>query len=165
MKKYLFVLFAVLTALSLSAQQKKICFAVLSDTHLGSYAYALDDLNKAIDDINARPDIQFVIISGDITEFGTDQEIEGTRQVLSRLTKKYLFVPGNHDTNWSESGCTTFNKVMGGSSSATCTTASCSWASARAPTCGWAPARRLARTSNGFGKTFRRPIPTRRWSS
>ena len=45
MKKYLFVLFAVLTALSLSAQQKKICFAVLSDTHLGSYAYALDDLN------------------------------------------------------------------------------------------------------------------------
>lgn len=99
MKKYLFVLFAVLTALSLSAQQKKICFAVLSDTHLGSYAYALDDLNKAIDDINARPDIQFVIISGDITEFGTDQEIEGTRQVLSRLTKKYLFVPGNHDTN------------------------------------------------------------------
>lgn len=115
MKKYLFVLFAVLTALSLSAQQKKICFAVLSDTHLGSFAYALDDLNKAIDDINTRPDIQFVIISGDITEFGTDQEIEGTRQVLSRLTKKYLFVPGNHDTNWSESGCTTFNKVMGGS--------------------------------------------------
>ena len=115
MKKYLFAFFALVSALAVSAQEKKIEFAVLSDTHLGSFAYALDDLNKAIDDINANPDIQFVIVSGDITEFGTDSEIEGTREVLSRLTKKYLFVPGNHDTNWSESGCTTFDKVMGGS--------------------------------------------------
>lgn len=115
MKKYLFAFFALLSALTVSAQEEKIEFAVLSDTHLGSFAYALDDLNKAIDDINANPDIQFVIVSGDITEFGTDSEIEGTREVLSRLTKKYLFVPGNHDTNWSESGCTTFNKIMGGS--------------------------------------------------
>ena len=90
-------------------------FAVLSDTHLGSFAYALDDIHLAIDDINRNPDIAFVIITGDITEFGTDKEIEATRNVLSRLTKKYLFVPGNHDTNWSENGCTTFDKIMGGS--------------------------------------------------
>lgn len=119
-KRLFAAFFALLLAgFALGAQsvqtQRPIRFAVLSDTHLGSFAYALDDLNRAIDDINADSSIEFVIISGDITEFGTDSEIEGTRQVLSRLGKKYLFVPGNHDTNWSESGCTTFNKVMGGS--------------------------------------------------
>lgn len=113
--KKLFTFWALAMCLSLWAQDKKITFAVLSDTHLGSFAYALDDLEKAIADINANPDIDLVIISGDITEFGTDDEIMGTKKVLSTLTKKYLFVPGNHDTNWSESGCTTFNKVMGGS--------------------------------------------------
>jgi len=92
-----------------------ITFAVLADTHLGSFAYALDDLNMAIDDINRNPDIAFVVIAGDITEFGTDKEIEDLHNVLTRLTKKYLFVPGNHDTNWSENGCTTFDRVMGGS--------------------------------------------------
>ena len=117
MKKSFLLLATILFSLSILGQEKqdKIEFAVLSDTHLGSFAYALDDLNDAIDDINRNPDIEFVIVSGDITEFGTDSEIEGTRDVLARLTKKYLFVPGNHDTNWSESGCTTFNKIMGGS--------------------------------------------------
>ena len=114
MKKTLLFLAFVL-CLSLSGQDKKITFAVLSDTHLGSFDYAIKDLNEAIADINQNPDIDLVIVSGDITEFGTDSEIMGTKNVLSTLSKKYLFVPGNHDTNWSESGCTTFNKVMGGS--------------------------------------------------
>ena len=73
--KKLFTFWALAMCLSLWAQDKKITFAVLSDTHLGSFAYALDDLEKAIADINANPDIDLVIISGDITEFGTDDEI------------------------------------------------------------------------------------------
>ena len=92
-----------------------LTFAVLSDTHLGSFDYAWDDINQAIDDINRNPDIAFVVVAGDITEFGTDKEIEATRSVLERLSKEYLFVPGNHDTNWSENGCTSFDKIMGGS--------------------------------------------------
>ena len=45
--KKLFTFWALAMCLSLWAQDKKITFAVLSDTHLGSFAYALDDLEKA----------------------------------------------------------------------------------------------------------------------
>ena len=85
--KKLFTFWALAMCLSLWAQDKKITFAVLSDTHLGSFAYALDDLEKAIADINANPDIDLVIISGDITEFGTDGEIMGLRKSFRRLPR------------------------------------------------------------------------------
>ena len=116
--KRLFLFFNLLCIHTFCLAQKTldtITFAVLADTHLGSFAYALDDINMAIDDINRNSNIAFVVVAGDITEFGTDKEIEATHAVLERLTKKYLFVPGNHDTNWSENGCTSFDKIMGGS--------------------------------------------------
>lgn len=117
MKRILFTIIILCIICSCITQNKSkvFSFAVLADTHLGSFDYALDDLNMAIDDINRNPDIAFVVIAGDITEFGTDKEISDLHNVLTRLTKKYLFVPGNHDTNWSENGCTTFDKIMGGS--------------------------------------------------
>ena len=114
MKKLLFA-FVMLCSLVVVAQEGKIKFAVLADTHVGSYASATQDLRDAIADINSQSDIDFIIIAGDITEFGTDEEIMAVKKELEANKKPYLFVPGNHDTNWSESGCTTFNKVMGGS--------------------------------------------------
>ena len=114
MKRLLFA-FVVLCSLVVVAQEGKIKFAVLADTHVGSYASATQDLRDAIADINSQSDIDFIIIAGDITEFGTDEEIMAVKKELEANKKPYLFVPGNHDTNWSESGCTTFNKVMGGS--------------------------------------------------
>ena len=65
--------------------------------------------------MNTRPEIQFVIHAGDVTEFGADSEIETAKNVMDRLSKPYYIVPGNHDAKWSESGCNTFNKVFGGS--------------------------------------------------
>ncbi|MBQ1968726.1 MAG: metallophosphoesterase, partial [Flavobacteriales bacterium] len=114
MKRLLLSLFLLCT-LMVQAQDGKIKFAVLADTHLGAYASASADLRAALEDINAQSDIDFIIIAGDITEFGTDDEIMAVKKELEINKKTLLFVPGNHDTNWSESGCTTFNKVMGGS--------------------------------------------------
>ncbi|MDD4819840.1 MAG: metallophosphoesterase [Flavobacteriales bacterium] len=86
MKKTLLFL-AFILCLSLSGQDKKITFAVLSDTHLGSFDYAIKDLNEAIADINQNPDIDLVIVSGDITEFGTDSEILGTKKSFPHSPK------------------------------------------------------------------------------
>jgi outer membrane protein assembly factor BamB/Icc-related predicted phosphoesterase len=84
----------------------------MSDTHVGSTT-GTEDLVASVDDINANDSLAFVVLSGDITELGSDAEIAEARTTLERLNKPYYIIPGNHDTKWSESGATTFIKVFG----------------------------------------------------
>jgi outer membrane protein assembly factor BamB/predicted phosphohydrolase len=86
-------------------------FAWLSDTHIGS-PNAAADLEASVRDINGRQDIAFVLLSGDVTEMGSDAELEQAKTLLDRLEKPYYILPGNHDTKWSESGCTTFRRLF-----------------------------------------------------
>ena len=94
------------------AQSEKITFAHVSDTHIGS-STAAEDLSRTVKDINENRLIQFVILSGDITEFGSDEEIALAKKILDSLDKPWYIVPGNHDGGWSESGANTFKKVFG----------------------------------------------------
>lgn len=87
-------------------------FAWLSDVHLNSFDYAEDDLRKSIEDINAHPAVDFTILSGDLTEFGDTKELYLLQNLLQEFKKPYLVLPGNHDVNWSENGCTVFNKLF-----------------------------------------------------
>lgn len=86
-------------------------FAWLSDTHVGS-PNAAADLEAAVRDINDRQNIAFVLVSGDVTEMGSDAELAEAKNILERLTKPFYIIPGNHDTKWSESGCTTFRRLF-----------------------------------------------------
>lgn len=88
--------------------QRTFSFAWISDTHLGASANAEDDFIQAIEDINMMDSIEFVIFSGDLTEFGVTSEFELLKERLSPLEKPYYMVDGNHDVNWSENGTTTF---------------------------------------------------------
>ncbi|HEX2533982.1 MAG TPA: PQQ-binding-like beta-propeller repeat protein, partial [Chitinophagaceae bacterium] len=87
-------------------------FAHVSDTHIGNPTGAAD-LQATIGDINRQPDLAFVIVSGDITEFGSDEELLQARSLLQQINKPWYVVPGNHDTKWSESGATSFAKLFG----------------------------------------------------
>lgn len=96
------------------SQWKPFRFAFLSDTHIGSpNGSAEEDLRRTVADINQMTDIAFVVITGDITELGTDAEIKLAKAILSELKVPYYIIPGNHDTGWSESGGTGFGKVFG----------------------------------------------------
>jgi outer membrane protein assembly factor BamB/predicted phosphodiesterase len=95
-----------------SGQVHPFRFAWLSDTHVGSPTGA-EDLEAAVRDINSRSDIAFVVLSGDVTEMGSDAELEQARAILAGLDKPWYIIPGNHDTKWSESGCTSFPRVFG----------------------------------------------------
>ena len=112
------VLFLSLSALFLGlfvfleANAQSFKFAHLSDTHIGN-ATAAEDLRRTVNDINQQKVVEFVVISGDITEFGSDEELRLAKQILDSLAVKYYIVPGNHDTNWSESGGNTFKRVFG----------------------------------------------------
>lgn len=108
MKKF-FLLFLVLIS-SLFPQQFK--FAWLTDVHIG-YPTAQEDLQRSVDDINSTGDISFTIISGDITATGTLEELTIAKSILDDLINPYYIIPGNHDTKWSESGCTDFMKLWG----------------------------------------------------
>ncbi len=101
-----------LFSLTLPAQQGRFSFAHVTDTHVGS-GNAAEDLRRTVDDINATDSIDFVIISGDVTEFGSDDELLLSREILDRLSKPWYIIPGNHDAKWSESGANTFRVVFG----------------------------------------------------
>jgi len=87
-------------------------FAWLSDTHVGAETAAAD-LRAAVRDLNALPGLRFVIISGDITEYGSRAQLTLTREILRELNIPFHLIPGNHDTKWSESGATDFPRLFG----------------------------------------------------
>src|SRR5258705_13908813 len=98
---FLFILFTILT----EAQFSPFRFAFLSDTHIGSPdGKAEEDLRRTVADINQMTDIAFVVITGDITELGTNEEIKRAKHIFDELKVPYHIIPGNHDTGWSESG-------------------------------------------------------------
>jgi len=115
MKKTFFVSLLFLFLLSLShAQIKPFRFIHISDTHIGSPdGKAEEDLRRTVKDINEMKDLGFVVITGDITELGTNAQIKLAKQILDSLHPKYYIIPGNHDAGWSESGGVSFVKTFG----------------------------------------------------
>ncbi len=113
--KQVLLLCSLLLVLLTHAQVKPFRFAFISDTHIGSpNGGAEEDLKRTVDDINSMADqIAFVVITGDITELGTDEEIALAKKLLDELKVPYFIIPGNHDTGWSESGGLSFTKIFG----------------------------------------------------
>ena len=113
MKKILFLAVLLLIAFKYSnAQNTSWKFAHVSDTHVGNPT-AIEDLRRTVKDINANPELEFVVITGDITEFGADQELRTAKAILDSLNKPWYIIPGNHDMNWSESGGNSFKTIFG----------------------------------------------------
>jgi outer membrane protein assembly factor BamB/predicted phosphodiesterase len=104
-RKFLTVVFALLLPCWLSAAPASFRFAWLSDTHIGSQT-AADDLRAAVHDINSLPGLSFVLVSGDLTEYGSLEHLSLARAILGELRIPCYVLPGNHDTKWSESGAT-----------------------------------------------------------
>lgn len=112
-KLLLFLLFPAFSYLT-TAQIKPFRFAFVSDTHIGSPdGKAEEDLQRTVHDINNRKDIDFVVITGDITELGTNEELPRAKKLFDSLKVKYYIIPGNHDDGWSESGGMSFITTFG----------------------------------------------------
>lgn len=93
-------------------REQNFQFAWISDTHIGA-ATANVDLISIVNDINSQREIDFILITGDITEMGSNNELALAKSILDSLKKPYFILPGNHDTKWSESGCTKFKELWG----------------------------------------------------
>src|ERR1051326_4165268 len=85
-------------------------FAWLSDTHVGSPT-GEEDLQASVRDINSQTGLSFVILSGDVTEYGSREQLRLAKEILDGLKIPCHVAPGNHDTKWSESGATDFARL------------------------------------------------------
>lgn len=112
MKRFFTIIGLLLAAFPLYAQHPALRFAFVTDTHLGVKDNK-NDLIRCIQDINAQDSLDFVLVGGDITSFGKDEELVDAKRVLDDIRIPYWVVSGNHDSKWSESGCNTFVKVFG----------------------------------------------------
>lgn len=74
------------------ADRDSLRFAVISDTQRW-----YDETRRAVNCINARGDIDFVIHLGDMSDFGLAKEFEWMQHELSRLNPPCVCLIGNHD--------------------------------------------------------------------
>ena len=91
-------------------------FALLTDTHISSSnPRPMEDLQRSIADINQNPAIEFVVVTGDLSESGDRASIQSIKDALDQLNVPFYAASGNHETTWSESGVMDFSRVFGDS--------------------------------------------------
>ncbi len=61
------------------------------------YHYSVELLERALEEINALPDVDFVLCAGDLTKDSEPYNHDAARELLSRFRKPVYCVPGNHD--------------------------------------------------------------------
>lgn len=74
--------------------------AVLSDPHIGSSnPVFVPNWERVLAAVHARPDIDFAVILGDLTLYGSEkpEDLPFGRRALAALRMPWRAVPGNHD--------------------------------------------------------------------
>ena len=90
-------------------------FAQITDIHFSpNNPNPTEDLLRSVAQINAIDSIDFVLVTGDITEEGDRTTMLKVKETLDLLKAKYYVILGNHETKWSDSGCTAFGEIFGG---------------------------------------------------
>lgn len=113
MKKHIIcksILFLAIYLLPLSVVAQK--FAILSDIHVTPGNANEGQLKLAVQEIN-RSDVDAVLLTGDLTNEGSDEQLFNVKSIMDGITKPLYVIPGNHENNWSQSACKTFNDLWG----------------------------------------------------
>ena len=104
---------AAALALSLCAAAQAQRIALLSDVHVTPGNANDKALRVAVREIN-NGDFDFVVVNGDLTNEGSDSEIDNIKEILDGITLPLYVLPGNHENNWSQSATKTFVDTFGG---------------------------------------------------
>ncbi|MBB4804216.1 outer membrane protein assembly factor BamB/predicted MPP superfamily phosphohydrolase [Flavobacterium nitrogenifigens] len=105
--------FITISCFSQNAEKSEnIKFIQLTDLHVSvgnDNDFLLQNIVKEIN----NSDFEFVVVTGDLTNRGANDELEQVHSILSKLKKPYYVISGNHETNWSESAGLTYKKIFG----------------------------------------------------
>ena len=111
MKRFVAVLVAV-AIVSVTLQAGVVRLAILSDVHVTPGNLNMKKLTEAVTEINAT-DVDAVMMTGDLTNEGSDEQLQTVKCILDGITHPLYVIPGNHENNWSQSACKTFNDLWG----------------------------------------------------
>ena len=112
MMKRLMIFFVAAMVLSLAMQGGVVRLAILSDVHVTPGNANEGKLREAVAEINAA-DVDAVMLTGDLTNEGSDEQLRNIKGILDDITHPFYIIPGNHENNWSQSACKTFNDLWG----------------------------------------------------
>lgn len=109
MKLYIVLVLLVAVGLVVFAFDK-VKFAVISDPHISLPALGVVDgfklgtksvdlLKSAITEINKIPDLDFVLVPGDLTQDGEPWNVDAVKAILDELKVPYYVTLGNHDVS------------------------------------------------------------------
>ena len=112
MMKRLMIFFVAAMVLSLAMQGGVVRLAILSDVHVTPGNANEGKLREAVAEINAA-DVDAVMLTGDLTNEGSDEQLRNIKSILDDITHPFYIIPGNHENNWSQSACKTFNDLWG----------------------------------------------------
>jgi len=117
MRKYAFLLFSIVFLFQCNSvifAAEPFRFALFTDLHVNANnPQPAEDLQNAVNDVNALKGIDFVIVSGDVSESGDSESLSTAKFILDKLLIPYYITSGNHETKWSESGATDFARIFG----------------------------------------------------
>ena len=111
MKRLMFLWLAMAVAV-LAMQGGVVRLAILSDVHVTPGNANEEQLRAAVTEINAT-DVDAVMMTGDLTNEGSDEQLRNVKGILDGITHPLYVIPGNHENNWSQSACKTFNDLWG----------------------------------------------------
>ena len=111
MRRFYLFLLTVIT-LSMACQGGVIRLAILSDIHVNPGNANEKKLREAVAEINAT-DVDAVLMTGDLSDEGSDVQLHNVKGILDGITHPLYVIPGNHENNWSQSACKTFNDLWG----------------------------------------------------
>lgn len=109
------ILFLFIIASGFSQTQGKlenIKFVQLTDLHVSVGNENDFLLQNIIKEIN-NSENEFVVVTGDLTNRGANDELKQVHSILAKLKIPYYVISGNHETNWSESAGLTYKKIFG----------------------------------------------------
>lgn len=115
MKKTSIILLIVILLLQVSVYAAKpFRFALFTDMHISVLKpQNAEDLKIAIEEVNANPQLNFVLVAGDDTDMGDTTSLKIAKQLLDKLNKPYYITTGNHDTRHGKIGFGAFISVFG----------------------------------------------------
>ncbi|MGN0207556.1 MAG: metallophosphoesterase family protein, partial [Muribaculaceae bacterium] len=108
MKRLFLSLISLCVLLSASATR----IVLLADVHVTPGNANDAKLREAIAEINGG-DADVVVLAGDLTNEGSDEQLNNVKSILDALTKPLYVIPGNHELNWSQSAGKTFVDIWG----------------------------------------------------
>ncbi|MEI7504159.1 MAG: metallophosphoesterase [Paludibacter sp.] len=89
-------------------------FAFFTDLHISvTNPMPTEDLQNAVDEVNKISGLDFVLVSGDVTQIGDSESLKLAKQMLDKLKIPYYVTAGNHEYRINTDNDSNFIHVFG----------------------------------------------------